>query len=169
MDKIERDRVDEIQDVMIFSTFVSEDWVDFNGHMGDYAYGIVFADAVTAYMDLIGVDAAYRAQTQATLYTLDSRIGYLKECHAGDALTVHLVVLAADDKRIHLFMRLKGETHSDLALCEQVLMHVSRATGAPRPAPFPSQMRAEIAAQVAAHRAFDRPAWLTRAMGLARG
>ena len=44
----------------IYRTSVSPSWIDYNGHMGDYAYGIVFSDAATAYMDRIGIDAAYR-------------------------------------------------------------------------------------------------------------
>ncbi len=59
----------------IYRTTVSPSWIDYNGHMGDYAYGIVFSDAATAYMDRIGVDTPYREANNATLYTLDSRIG----------------------------------------------------------------------------------------------
>ncbi|MDE1570452.1 thioesterase family protein [Aquabacter sp. P-9] len=144
-------------------------WVDYNGHMGDYAYGIVFSDAVTAYMDRIGVDAAYRGASAATIYTLESRIGYLRECHEGAALTVDLLVLAADRKRIHTFMRLLNAEGAELALCEQVLMHVSRASGTPRAALFPPEIQARVDGDMAAHAALPRPAWLSRPMGLARG
>lgn len=144
-------------------------WVDYNGHMGDYAYGIVFSDAVTAYMDRIGVDAVYRAASAATIYTLESRIGYLRECHEGAQLSVDLVVLAADRKRIHTFMRLLNTEGVELAVCEQVLMHVSRASGMPRAALFPPEIQACVDADAAAHAALPRPAWLSRPMGLSRG
>lgn len=153
----------------ILSATVCDAWVDYNGHMGDYAYGIVFSNAATAYMDRIGIDAAYRAETAATLYTLDSRIGFLRECHAGEALHVDLVVLAADAKRLHLFMRLINAANDELALCEQLLMHVSRAEGLPRSASLPGPSLDQVMADLKAHRDIERPAWLNRRVGLSRG
>ena len=58
---------------------VRPEWVDYNGHMGDFAYAIAFSQTVTAFMDAIGIDRAYRDATSATLYTLDMRIGYQRE------------------------------------------------------------------------------------------
>lgn len=152
--------------IVILDARVRPDWVDYNGHMGDFAYGIVFSDAATAYMERIGLDAVYRSTSCATLYTLDSRIGYLRECHAGAALSVELVVLAADTKRVHILMRLFDADGTELALCEQMLMHVTRALGAPRAAPFPPHAQARLSADAADHAAIPRPAWLDRRIGL---
>ncbi len=159
----------DLTGLRILSTRVADAWVDYNGHMGDFAYGIVFSDAATAYMDRIGIDASYRAETGATLYTLDSRIGFLRECHGGEALHVDLLVLDADRKRLHLFMRMVDARGEELAVCEQVLMHVSRADGTPRSAPLPEAALAVLDADRAAHEAIARPAWLSRRVGLARG
>ncbi|MFG1301595.1 thioesterase family protein [Xanthobacter sp. V3C-3] len=150
----------------ILAERVRPEWVDYNGHMGDFAYGILFSDAATAYMERLGLDADYRATQEATLYTLDSRIGYLRECHEGTALSVELVVLAADAKRMHILMRLRDGDGAELALCEQVLMHVSRASGVPRSAPFPDHAQARLQADAAAHAALPRPDWLERRIGL---
>ncbi|MFG1344901.1 thioesterase family protein [Xanthobacter autotrophicus DSM 431] len=154
--------------IPILETKVARAWVDYNGHMGDFAYGIVFSDAATAYMDRIGLGAAYREASSATLYTLDSRIGYLKECHEGAALAVELVVLEADAKRMHIFMCLRNAQGAELALCEQVLMHVARASGTPRAAPFPPEVQARLTADAAAHSGWVRPQWLERRIGLPR-
>jgi len=153
----------------ILSASVCDTWVDYNGHMGDYAYGIVFSDAATAYMDRIGIDEAYRTETAATLYTLDSRIGFLKECHAGEALHVDILVLAADARRLHLFMRLVNSAGEELALCEQVLMHVSRAEGMPRSASLPERSLERLMTDLEAHSDIERSAWLSRRIGLSRG
>ena len=152
----------------ILSATVSDAWVDYNGHMGDYAYGIVFSNAATAYMDRIGIDAAYRTETAATLYTLDSRIGFLRECHAGEALQVDILVIAADAKRLHLFMRLINAAGDELAVCEQVLMHVLRAEGTPHSARLPGPSRERLMADLEAHRDIGRPVWLNRQIGLSR-
>lgn len=154
--------------VPILTTRVPEAWVDYNGHMGDFAYGIVFSDAGTAYMDRMGVDEAYRTRTGATLYTLESRIGFLRECHLGDPVTVELVVLDADARRLHVFMRMRGAEGKELALCEQVLLHVGRASGTPRSEAFPDAIAAVVQADLAAHRDIPRPAWVGQRMGLAR-
>ena len=101
---------------------VLPDWVDYNGHMGDFAYGIVFSRSATALMEEIGLDEAYRAENQATLYTLEMRIGYQRECHEGDAFTVATRVLAVDAKRMHLYQEMLDESGERLAWCEQVLL-----------------------------------------------
>ena len=160
---------EERKPLRILSATVSDAWMDYNGHMGDYAYGIVFSNAATAYMDRIGIDEAYRTETAATLYTLDSRIGFLRECHAGEALHVDILVLAADAKRLHIFMRLIHSNGEELAVCEQVLMHVSRADGTPRSAALPGPSLERLMADLEAHRDIERPVWLSRRIGLSRG
>lgn len=150
----------------IYRTHVSSDWVDYNGHMGDYAYGIVFSDAATAYMDRIGIDAVYRESSGATLYTLDSRIGYLKECHAGEVLQVKLAVIDADHKRLHVLMTLLNADEETLALCEQVLMHVNRAGGSPRAADMPQTAQDKILADLRHSELVAKPDWLFNRIGL---
>ncbi len=154
--------------IRIHTATVREAWVDYNGHMGDFAYGIVFSDATTAYMDRIGIDASYRAMTGATLYTLDSRIGYLRECHVGAMLNIDLLVLDVDHKRIHIFMRMVDADGEDLAFCEQVLMHISRSGEVPKSASFPVLSRNLLEADRSDHMVIDRPAWIGRRIGLSR-
>ena len=40
---------------------VAPEWLDYNGHMNDAAYAIVFSRSVDALMDRIGIDAATRS------------------------------------------------------------------------------------------------------------
>ncbi|MFD1199795.1 thioesterase family protein [Brucella gallinifaecis] len=150
----------------IYRTSVSPNWIDYNGHMGDYAYGIVFSDAVTFYMDRIGIDAVYRATSNATLYTLDSRIAYLKECHAGETLQVKLALIDADHKRLHVFMRLFNADGEILALCEQLLMHVSREGGHPRAADLPKSVQDVVLADLQSSKSLGKIEWIERRIGL---
>ena len=115
---------------------VRTQWVDYNGHMGDFAYAQAFSETVTAFMSFIGLDEAYRSATSATLYTLDMRIGYQRECHEGQTLYLTLHVLAADAKRMHLYLEMHDGDGNLLAWNEQVLLHVSRASGEPKAAAF---------------------------------
>ncbi|WP_139976662.1 MULTISPECIES: thioesterase family protein [Brucella/Ochrobactrum group] len=152
----------------IYRTRVSSEWIDYNGHMGDYAYGIVFSDAATAYMDRIGIDAAYRQANAATLYTLDSRIGYLKECHVDEILQVELVLVDADHKRLHVFMKLLNADGEILAFCEQLLMHVGRESGHPRATDMPQEVQDIILADLKCSRLVEKPEWINSRIGLRR-
>ncbi|GGG83777.1 4-hydroxybenzoyl-CoA thioesterase [Salipiger pallidus] len=145
---------------------VLSDWVDYNGHMGDFAYGIAFSRSATAMMEDIGLDEAYRTAARATLYTLEMRIGYQRECHEGDALMVETRVQAADPKRMHLYQEMRSGDGTLLAWCEQVLLHVARDTGTPRAAPFPPATAERLAGLSAQFRPIGRPGWLERPTGL---
>ncbi|MGX5710833.1 thioesterase [Brucella anthropi] len=151
-----------------YSTTVSSNWIDYNGHMGDYAYAIVFSDAATAYMDRIGIDATYREANKATLYTLDSRIGYLKECHADETLQVELTLIDADCKRLHVFMRLLNANGEILALCEQLLMHISRQGQYPRAADMPQELRDIVLADLQSSKSVEKVEWIDGCIGLRR-
>lgn len=135
--------------------------------MGDYAYGIMFSDAATAYMDQIGIDASYRELTGDTLYTLDSRIGFRKECHQGELLTVELSLLGADRKRLHIFMRLLNAKQVEVALCEQLLIYVSRGSGKPCAIDMPESINEKVQAHVELTNITVLPLdWLDRKIGL---
>ena len=47
----------------LYATAVASDWIDYNGHMNDAAYALVFSRSVDALMDRIGLDAAARKRT----------------------------------------------------------------------------------------------------------
>ena len=72
----------------VYATTVASDWVDYNGHMNDAAYAVVFSRSVDALMDRVGLDAAARKRTGQTLFTLQMMLHYFKEAKEGDALAV---------------------------------------------------------------------------------
>ena len=53
---------------------IEPDWIDYNGHLRDAYYVVVLSDATDALMDHLGLDAAYRARTRCTLYTLEMHL-----------------------------------------------------------------------------------------------
>src|SRR5208282_5750543 len=63
----------------LYETEVAADWIDYNGHMNDAAYALVFSRALDALMDRIGLDAAARKASRRTLYTLQVMLHYFKE------------------------------------------------------------------------------------------
>ena len=79
----------------VLETTVVSEWVDYNGHMNDAAYAIVFSRSVDALMDRVGLDAAARKRTGQTLFTLQMMLHYFKEAKEGDALRRLLSVARA--------------------------------------------------------------------------
>jgi len=80
-------------------------WIDYNGHLRDAYYGLIVSYAIDDVMDALGLDAAYRAGTRCTLYTLEMHLHYLHEVKSSDDLVVETSVLDADQKRMHLGCR----------------------------------------------------------------
>jgi acyl-CoA thioester hydrolase len=88
----------------VLETAVVGDWVDYNGHMNDAAYAIVFSRSVDALMDRVGLDAAARKRTGQSLFTLQMMLHYFKEAKEGDALAVSCQLLEHDNKRMRVWL-----------------------------------------------------------------
>ena len=136
--------------VRIYESAIQPEWIDYNGHLRDAYYGLIFSYAIDALMDRIGVDAAYRERTGGTLYTLEEHIHYLDALKQGEVAQVSVRILDADRKRIHagLEMRRAGAPRA-AATGEFMLLHV-RQSPAPASAPFPPEVSAQIEALRAA-------------------
>lgn len=144
---------------------VRDEWVDYNGHMSEAYYVLVFGFATDAFYDLIGMDDAYRRRTKRSVYTLESHISYLREIGSGEELAVRTQVLGADDKRVHLFHAMHhGEQGGQIATSELMLLHVDM-TG-PRSVPFAPEVRARVDRIASAHAELARPERAGRSIGL---
>ena len=83
-------------------------WIDYNGHMTESRYLHAGTITIDAFLHHIGADIAY-VGTGFSYYTAETHIMHLDEAKLGDALTGTVQVLHADEKRLHLFIRiLKG-------------------------------------------------------------
>lgn len=151
--------------MVILESRVAPEWVDYNGHMNDAEYARVFSLALEAVMDRIGLDAAGRERHGYTIYTLETHLCYRREAHEGQPLSVSVLVLDRDVKRLHVFLELHDEEGNLLATSEQMLMGIDSEAG--RPAPFPEEVEAAIAAlPLAARGAW--PALAGRTIGIRR-
>jgi acyl-CoA thioester hydrolase len=103
---------------------VRPDWVDYNGHMGDFAYTIVFSEALDAFMEAIGLDAVHRRETGCTLRVSELRLAFLREFHEGDAYEVRLRVLDRQPQSLRIFgQMIDTESGLDAALADQLLIY----------------------------------------------
>ena len=118
-----------------YSTDVRSEWVDYNGHMNDAAYGIVMSEANEELLVALGLSAEYRATTGAALYTVESRIRYLAECSLGQTLRAATTVAGADAKKLRLHTELLADDGSPVATGDFLYLHVDAALGATAPIP----------------------------------
>lgn len=132
-----------MSETFVYETTVHADWIDYNGHMRDAYYGLIFSFAVDAMQDEIGFDAAYRARTGCTIYLLEEHKFFLKEVKVGAQLRIETTVLGSDDKRFHLYMRMIHDG-LDVAIGEVMELHVNQ-----HPTPHATTMPAEIADRLA--------------------
>jgi acyl-CoA thioester hydrolase len=120
-------------------------WIDYNGHVRDAYYGLVASYAVDDVMDHLGLDAAYRARTNCTLYTLEQHIHFLHEVKSTDDLRVESAVWDFDRKRIHLGCRfLCTRVAEPVATADMMLLHVHQGEK-PGAAAFSDEVWAKLA------------------------
>ena len=118
---------------------VRPEWIDYNGHLSEPYYVLVFGDATTALMDAVGLGPEYR-ETGSSLYTVEAHIRYLREVGPDVELDVTTSVLDVGAKKVRICheMRVAG----DLVATEEVLgVHVDASAAS---APFPDAVRRRV-------------------------
>ena len=144
---------------------VAPDWVDYNGHMNDAAYALVFSRAGDRWMDEIALGPEERAATGFTLYTLQIMLHYFREVKQGAPLRVTAQVLECDDKRARLWMEMRSPPDGPVvAATEQLYLSVREA----RAAPWREATRARLAEMAAAHAALPTPPQAGKGISLKR-
>lgn len=127
-----------------YQTPVRPEWIDYNGHMSEAYYVLVFGFATDALLDAIGVDETYRSRHQCSVYTLEAHVRYLREVGEGAPLQVYTAVVDSDHKRLHVHHSLqRPDTGEVLASTELMLMFVDTESGSS--ADFPAAIGASIA------------------------
>jgi carnitine 3-dehydrogenase len=139
-----------------YATRVPADWIDYNGHVHESRYLELFARASDVLLGAIGADGAY-VESAGSYFTVETHLFHHRALAAGDRVHVTTQVLAADDKRLHVFHVLARDGDPEpVATAEQMLLHVDAGSG--RAAPAREDVRARAAALASAHQSLPRPA-----------
>ena len=83
-----------------FTESVRPEWIDYNGHLSEAYYVLVFGHATDAMMAGTGLTDAYREVTGCSLYTVESHVRYLREVKEGSELRIRTRVLGVDTKKV---------------------------------------------------------------------
>ena len=135
-----------MSELPVYRATIDPAWIDYNGHLRDAYYGLVASLAIDDVMDYLGLDAAYRARTHSTLYTLEVHLHYLHEVKSSDDLAVASSILDFDRKRIHVGCRFSCSRVSEpVATAEMMLLHVQQGEKV-RVVPFPDEVAGKLAA-----------------------
>mgnify|MGYP000173613971 CR=1 FL=1 len=150
--------------LITYDTSVQAEWIDYNGHMSEAFYVLVFGYATDGLYDLLGIDAAYREAHQCSVYTVEAHINYLQEVGEGEPLLVKTQLLESGAKKMRYFHTLyHGKTGEELASTELLVLFVDMTTH--RTAPFPEGIADNVEALRQAHAALSTPALAERKVG----
>lgn len=144
---------------------VVTEWVDYNGHLRDGFYLVLFSYGVDGFMDQIGLDAAGRKALGHSLFTLEAHLNFLHEVKLGSRVEVRTQVLGFDAKRVHLGLGLYLEGQDKLlSFCEQMQLNVDMA--GPTATPFAPSVANLLQAMALAHASLEKPKFAGRAIAL---
>jgi carnitine 3-dehydrogenase len=145
------------------ATHVDSAWIDYNGHMTEWAYLKVFGDTTDVLLAAIGAGPDYVAGGYS-FYTVESHLRHLGQARLGEAIRTTTRVLGADARRLHIFHTMTGADGTVIATAEHMLVHVDAA--AERSAPMSADVLAAVTELARAHAAHERPAAAGRSIGL---
>ena len=118
--------------VTVWREPVQDAWIDYNGHLSEPYYVLVFGHGTDAVMEELGLGPAYRSANDASLYTVEAHVRYLAEVSAGSELEVRSSVIGATGKLLWIWHELWVDDR--LRATEEVLgVHVVGGASTPFP------------------------------------
>ncbi|MBS0563558.1 MAG: carnitine 3-dehydrogenase [Proteobacteria bacterium] len=136
-------------------------WIDYNGHMTESRYLFASSETCDNFLRLIGADMDY-VKGGHSYYTAESHIMHLGEAKLGDRLTGSVQVLSADEKRLHILIRIQRGDEV-VASVEQILLHVDMKAG--KTCPAAPAVLSRLMPIAEAHKSLARPDSVGRHVG----
>jgi acyl-CoA thioester hydrolase len=144
---------------------IEPQWIDYNGHLNMAYYNVMFDRAIDELWLRFGIGPGYMKTRNGSTFTAECHVRYLREIHLGDPVQVSILLVAADEKRLHTFEELRHATEGWLsATSENMTIHIDMT--ARKTAPFPPDIRARIEAVANAHRTIPRPEGIGRKIAM---
>ena len=78
------------------------EWIDYNGHLSEGYYVLVFGHATDSVMAQIGMTPEYLVETGTSLYTVEAHVRYLDQIPPGATLEVRSSVIGRGAKTLWL-------------------------------------------------------------------
>jgi acyl-CoA thioester hydrolase len=144
---------------------IEPQWIDYNGHLNMAYYNVMFDRAIDELWLTLGIGPGYMKERKGSTFTAECHVRYLREIHFGDPVQVSILLVGADEKRLHTFEELRHATEGWLsATSENMTVHIDMT--ARKTAPFPPDIRARISAIANAHSTVTRPEGIGRKIAM---
>ena len=115
-----------------FEAEVKPEWIDLNGHMTFWAYAKLFNESANAYLSEAGISEQIEAKQSSALHTSQCHVKFLHESFVHDHVVIEFQMLGYDDKRIHIFQRMRNrDTGVVLAVEESVKSNLADQKASP--------------------------------------
>jgi acyl-CoA thioester hydrolase len=146
---------------------VEDQWIDYNGHFNMAYYNVLFDRAGDDVFATLGLGPDYIKERNASFFTLEAHLTYVRELHAGDRVRIETQILDCDAKRVHYVQQMFHAAEGWLScVTELIVMHIDMA--AKKSAPFPADIQSRIEAMREAHRALPVPPQVGHRIGIPR-
>lgn len=143
------------------------DWIDYNGHLNMAYYNVLFDRGVDEAALQLGLGPDYLKRCDASFFTAEVHVGYLRELQAGDAVYTTCQLIDFDDKRMHLYQEL---FHADegwiSATSEQLALHVDMS--AKKVTPWYEDIKHALKAMLDSHSTLPTPERVGRKIAIKR-
>ena len=144
---------------------IEPQWIDYNGHLNMAYYNVLFDRAIDELWLELGIGPAYMRERHGSTFTAECHVRYLREIHQDDPVQIAILLVAADEKRLHTFEELRHADEGWLsATSENIHLHVN--ISARKTAPFPPDIRSRIERVAEAHRGIVRPEGIGRKIAM---
>ena len=146
---------------------VEKEWIDYNGHLNMAFYNVLFDRGIDQGFELLGLGLDYLNLTNASYFTLEAHVTYLRELKLDDPVTVSLQLLDYDSKRLHCFQEIHHAEEGFLsATSETMSLHVDMGTK--KAIAFPDDIMCRIKGMSDCHIALDRKPQAGHVIGILR-
>jgi acyl-CoA thioester hydrolase len=126
---------------------IRDEWIDYNGHLNEAYYVLLFSEAVDAIMNEVGMDVDYRHRTGCSLFTVESHVRYLDQILPKSEVQIDNYVIAVDSKKIVTWHEIRVD--GTLRATEEALgLHVD--VGASKSTAFPEDIRRRLSQHLTA-------------------
>ena len=103
-------------------TPVIKDWIDYNGHLNDAYYLVIFTKATDELQNHLGLTLEHIQSTGETLFTVETHLAYVQEISLGEMVTVSSQILETDNKRMRIFHSMFNDQNELLATVEMLFL-----------------------------------------------
>jgi acyl-CoA thioester hydrolase len=146
---------------------IDKSWVDYNGHLNQAYYGVLFDQAIDAALHPLGLGPEYIRTRNCSFMTVENHTCFVRELLLTDRVRIVTRVMDVDDKRLHTYSQMH---HADAgwlaATAEFMFLHIDMSVR--RTAPWPADLRAELEAAKAQAATLPTPERSGRRIGIVR-